>query len=178
MSASRSSTAFSWEGQTQRAQEQHPACFCSAGTKGNYECTTQGQKRSCLGGQCHLWTLLLPAPGGIGPRPRSPPGLAAFNAELACRELQSCSSPPAAQMGSFSSPGTSVWALHWDAQPHQTSYPDSTGRDRLIRLLSGNPPCWEPLLTSLHQFLLSSQTQGSVQLLCNSLLHERGGRWD
>lgn len=131
-----------------------------------------------VGGQCHLWTLLLPAPGGIGPRPLRPPGLAAFNEELACRELQSCSSPPAAQMGSFSSPGTSVWALRWDAQPHQTSYSDSTGRDRLIRLLSGNPPCWEPLLTSLRQFLLSSQTQGSVQLLCNSLLQEWGGRWD
>lgn len=175
MSASRSSIAFGCEGQ-------HPACFCSAGTKGNYECTTQGQKRSCLGarvgGQCHLWTLLLPAPGGIGPRPLRPPGLAAFNEELACRELQSCSSPPAAQMGSFSSPGTSVWALRWDAQPHQTSYSDSTGRDRLIRLLSGNPPCSEPLLTSLRQFLLSSQTQGSVQLLCNSLLQEWGGRWD
>lgn len=49
MSVSKSSIPFSWEGRTQRVQEQHPACFCSAGTKGNYERTAQGQNRSRLG---------------------------------------------------------------------------------------------------------------------------------
>lgn len=29
-------------------QEQHPACFCSAGMKADYECTTQGQNRNQL----------------------------------------------------------------------------------------------------------------------------------